>query len=223
VLISSRQTLAVHLLIPFRVIKAKNRELMFETLRKALSKHITLTDDEFDAFVRHFTLRKYRKKQYVLQQGDICRHLFYVVKGCIRSFEVDDTGKEHIIQFSIEDWWVGDMESSTAQIPSRLNIECLENCELLFIEQTALERLYIEIPKLERFFRIIVQNAFMVSQRRLLAVMSKTALERYLEFTERYPQFMERIPNHHIASYLGIAPESLSRLRKEYATRQWLN
>jgi CRP-like cAMP-binding protein len=194
---------------------------MFDTLKKTLSRHITLTDEEFELFAKHFTVRKYRKKQYVLQQGDLCRYVYFVVNGCLRSFEVDDTGKEHIIQFSIEDWWVGDMESSLTHTPANLNIECLEPCEMLLIEQTALEKLYIEIPKLERFFRIITQNALIVSQRRLLSVMSKSALERYLEFTGRYPQFMERIPNHHIASYLGITPESLSRLRKEYATKGW--
>jgi CRP-like cAMP-binding protein len=195
---------------------------MFEALKKAFSRHISLTDTEFETVIQHFTVRKYRKKQYVLQEGDISRHTYYVVKGCLRSFEVDDTGKEHIIQFSIEDWWCGDLTSGANQTPSELNIECLDNCELLLIDNVQLEKLYIEIPKMERFFRVIMQNALMVTQRRLLAVMSKTALERYLEFTERYPQFMERIPNHHIASYLGIAPETLSRLRKEYAHKKYI-
>jgi CRP-like cAMP-binding protein len=195
---------------------------MLDALKKAFARHITLTDAEFETVSKHFMVRKYRKKQYVLQEGDISRHLHYVVKGCLRSFEVDEAGKEHIIQFSVEDWWGGDMASGLNQTPSRLNIECLETCELLLIDQVQMESLYIEVPKLERFFRIITQNAFIVTQRRLLAVMSKTALERYLEFTERYPQFMERIPNHHIASYLGIAPETLSRLRKEYAHKKWI-
>lgn len=193
---------------------------MSEQLKTALARHITLTDQEFEHFFSHFTERKMRKRQYVLQQGDISRQLNFVIKGCLRSFETDDTGKEHIIQFSIENWWVGDMVSNVTQTPSQLNIECLENCELLQIDNQKLEKLFIEIPKLERFFRLTIQNALIVSQRRLLSVMSKSALERYLEFSDRYPQFMQRLPNHHIASYLGITPESLSRLRKEYATRQ---
>jgi CRP-like cAMP-binding protein len=193
---------------------------MYEQLRAALARHITTTESEFEHFSSHFTLRKMRKKQYILQQGDVAKHLFFVNKGCLRSFETDDTGKEHVIQFSIENWWVSDMDSNLSQLPSQLNIECLENCELLQLEIHNLDKIYLEIPKLERFFRIITQNALIVSQRRLLSVMSKSALQRYLEFSDRYPLFMQRLPNHHIASYLGITPESLSRLRKEYATRK---
>jgi CRP-like cAMP-binding protein len=193
---------------------------MQEQLKAALNRHISLTDVEFEHFVSHFTERKIKRRQFVLQQGEVSKHLYFVIKGCLRSFETDNAGKEHIIQFSIEDWWVSDMVSNFTQTPSQLNIECLENCELLQIEQQKLEQLFIAIPKLERFFRIISQNALVVAQRRLLSVMSKSALQRYLEFSDRYPQFMQRLPNHHIASYLGITPESLSRLRKEYATRQ---
>jgi CRP-like cAMP-binding protein len=193
---------------------------MHEQLKTALARHITLTDSEFEHFSSHFTERKMRKKQYILQQGDVAKHLFFVNKGCLRSFETDDTGKEHVIQFSIENWWVSDMDSNLSQLPSQLNIECLENCELLQIDIQNLEKLYLGMPNLERFFRIITQNALVVSQRRLLSVMSKSALQRYLDFSDRYPLFMQRLPNHHIASYLGITPESLSRLRKEYATRQ---
>jgi CRP-like cAMP-binding protein len=193
---------------------------MHEQLKEAINRHITLTDTEWAYFSSHFTERKMRKKQYILQQGDVSKYLYFVKKGCLRSFETDMAGKEHIIQFSIENWWVSDMVSNVTQTPSQLNIECLENCELLQIQNTDLDKLYLEIPKLERFFRLTIQNALMVSQRRLLAVMSQSALERYLEFSDRYPQFMQRLPSHHIASYLGITPESLSRLRKEYATRQ---
>jgi CRP-like cAMP-binding protein len=192
---------------------------MYEQLKSALARHITLSESEFERFSSHFTLRKMRKKQYILQQGDVAKYLFFVNKGCLRSFETDDTGKEHIIQFSIENWWVSDMVSNITQTPTQLNIECLENCELLQLDVQNLDKLYLEIPKLERFFRIITQNALIVSQMRLMAVMSKSALQRYLEFSDRYPLFMQRLPSHHIASYLGITPESLSRLRKEYATR----
>ena len=192
---------------------------MYEQLKVALARHISLTESEFEHFSSYFTLRKMRKKQYILQQGDIAKHLFFVNKGCLRSFETDDSGKEHIIQFSIENWWVSDMDSNLSLLPSQLNIECLENCELLQLDIHDLDKLYHKIPNLERFFRIITQNALVVSQRRLLSVMSKSALQRYLEFSDRYPLFMQRLPNHHIASYLGITPESLSRLRKEYATK----
>jgi CRP-like cAMP-binding protein len=193
---------------------------MYTQLKTAVARHITLSDSDFEHFSSYFTLKKLRKRQYLLQQGDICRHLYYVNKGCLRSFEVDNADKEHILQFSVEDWWVGDMVSSLTQTPSQINIECLENCEILQIEQVALEKLYFEIPQLERFFRIITQNAYIAAQRRLLAVMSKPALERYLDFADRNPHIMQRVPNHLVASYLGITPESLSRLKKEYSIQQ---
>ena len=194
-----------------------------EEIRQSIELHVNLTEEEYALLFQNFTVRKLQKRQYLLQQGDPSRHLSYIKKGCLRSFEIDQSGKEHIIQFSIEGWWAGDILSNLTQEPSQLNIECLENCEILQIESAKMEEMYLKIPKLERYFRIITQNAFVVAQNRLLSVMSKSALERYLEFAARYPLFMQRIPSHHIASYLGITPESLSRLRKKYANKMRAN
>jgi CRP-like cAMP-binding protein len=193
---------------------------MLDNIKKNIARHINLTESEFQYFTSFLSERKLKKRQYLVQQGDICRYTCFVSKGCLRMFEIDNTGKEHNIQFAIEDWWTGDLDSFLTETPARLNVECLENCELLLIEKKDMERIYAEIPQFERFFRIIIQNAYVASQRRLLSVMSKNALERYLDFSERYPHILQRVPNHHIASYLGITPESLSRLRKEYASRE---
>lgn len=192
---------------------------MHGDIRKNIERHIPMSDAEFGHFMSYMTPRKLRKRQYLVQQGDFTRHSYYVVKGCVRAFKSDHSGKEHIIQFALEDWWIGDIAAIITGTPARLNIECLEDCEVLQIDKEDQERLYAELPKFERFFRIIIQNSLVATQNRLLSVMSQPAYERYLEFMERYPQIVQRVANHHIASFLGIAPESLSRLRKEGATR----
>ncbi len=188
-------------------------------IRKNIERHIPISDAKFEHFMSFMTLRKLRKRQYLVQQGDLTRHSYYVVKGCVRAYKMDESGKEHIIQFGLEDWWIGDIAALTTGTPARLNIECLEDCEVLQIEHEDQERLFVELPKFERFFRIILRNSLVATQNRLLSVMSQPAYDRYLEFMERYPHIVQRVANHHIASYLGIAPESLSRLRKEGATR----
>lgn len=192
---------------------------MHGDIRKNIERHIPMSDAEFGHFMSYMTPRKLRKRQYLVQQGDFTRHSYYVVKGCVRAFKSDHSGKEHIIQFALEDWWIGDIAAIITGTPARLNIECLEDCEVLQIDKEDQERLYAELPKFERFFRIIIQNSLVATQNRLLSVMSQPAYERYLEFMERYPQIVQRVANQHIASFLGIAPESLSRLRKEGATR----
>ncbi len=188
-------------------------------VRKNIDRYTLLSDAEFDQFLSFTTTRTFRKRQYLVQQGDFTRHIFYIVKGCVRAFKSDDSGKEHIIQFGVEDWWIGDLAVVVTETPARLNIECLEDTEVIQIDKESHEQLYAAVPKFERFFRLIIQNSFVATQNRLLSVMSQPAYERYSEFTERYPHIVQRVANHHIASYLGIAPESLSRLRKECATR----
>ncbi len=188
-------------------------------IRKNIERHIELSDAEFSHFMTFLSSRKLLKRQFLVQEGDYTKHSYYVVKGCVRAFKVDDSGKEHVIQFALEDWWVGDMAALSTQTPARLNIECMENCEVLQIGYDDQERLYVELPKFERFFRIIIQKSLVATQNRLLSVMSQPAYDRYIEFMERYPQIVQRVANHHIASYLGITPESLSRLRKEGSMR----
>lgn len=188
---------------------------MHPLLEAGLSRHIQLTDEEKELLWQAVTVRKYRKRQYVLQAGDVCRYENFVVSGCLRAYYIDDAGTEHIIMFAVEDWWTSDLLSFLTQTPSKLNIDALEDSEVLQIEHSALEALYLKIPKLERFFRIMMQNAYIAQQQRILFNISKTAKERYLYFIEKYPKLEQRLPQHQIAAYLGITPEFLSQIRKQ--------
>jgi CRP-like cAMP-binding protein len=188
---------------------------MFELILKNVSRHITLTPEEEVLFTSILKKRTLRKKQYLLQAGDVSRHECFVNKGCLRTYHVDDNGQEHIVQFAIEEWWTGDMFSFITGQPSLYHIDALEDCELLLIEKQQWEKMFVDIPKLERFFRMLLQNAFISMQRRIAENMSLSAEERYTNFLQRYPQFEQRLPQRQIASFLGIKPESLSRIRKQ--------
>ena len=188
---------------------------MYEILFQHFNKYVSLRRDEFEVCESLFRYKKFRKHQYILQNGDISRHETFILSGCTRTYEVDDSGQEHIIQFGMETWWVGDLHSFLTNSPSRLNIDCLEDTEVLQILRTEMEKLYDKVPKLERFFRILIQKAYIASMDRIYSNLSKTAHERYQEFIEKYPLIEQRVPNHQIASYLGITPQSLSRIRSQ--------
>jgi len=186
---------------------------MSELLIKNLSKYVALTDEEQESILSLFTARKFRKHQYILQEGDLTRYETFIVKGLTRTYEVDEKGQEHIVHFGLEDWWVGDLYSFLAETPTAYNIDCLEDTEVLQITKGDLEALYQKVPKLERHFRIMIQNAYIASVRRISSTLIKSAAERYAEFLQKYPHIHQRVPNHQVASYLGITPQSLSRIR----------
>ncbi len=189
---------------------------MYDLILKNISRFITLTPEEEQYFTSLLKIKKLRKKQYLLQEGEINRYDYFVNKGCLRTYTIDEKGLEHIVQFSIEDWWAGDMYSFLTQTPARYTIDALEDTELLCLEKNALEELYVKIPKFERFFRHLLQNAFVSLQERITANLSQTADERYCNFINKYPLMEKRLPLKQIASYLGITPESLSRIRSSY-------
>jgi|SRR5687768_4050596 len=189
---------------------------MYDLILKNISRFITLTPDEEQYFISLLKTKEIRKKEYLLQEGDVSRHQYFVNKGCLRTYTIDEKGLEHIIQFAIEDWWTGDMYSFLTQTPARFTIDALENSELLCLEKNALEELYTRIPKFERFFRHLLQNAFVALQERIVGSLSQPADERYCTFINKYPDMEKRLPLKQIASYLGITPESLSRIRGNY-------
>jgi len=189
---------------------------MYDLILKNISRFITLTPDEEQYFISLLKTKEIRKKEYLLQEGDVSRHQYFVNKGCLRTYTIDEKGLEHIIQFAIEDWWTGDMYSFLTQTPARFTIDALENSELLCLEKNALEELYTRIPKFERFFRHLLQNAFVALQERIVGSLSQPADERYCTFITKYPDMEKRLPLKQIASYLGITPESLSRIRGNY-------
>ncbi|HEX9980884.1 MAG TPA: Crp/Fnr family transcriptional regulator [Flavobacterium sp.] len=192
--------------------------MIYDKLFAALQQHVDLTDGDKDKIRCYSSVKKLRKHQYLLQEGDIATTENFVVKGCLRSYEVNDKGQEHVIQFSVEEWWVGDLLSFLTDKPSRYNIDCLEDCELIQFSKSHLNLLYDEVPKIERYFRILLQNAFIATSQRLLSSMSTSAVEQYAAFINKYPHIEKRITNKQIASYLGITPESLSRVRKQFVS-----
>lgn len=190
---------------------------MFDLVRKNISKHIQLSEKEFNYFTSVLKKKKLRKKQFLLEEGEVCSNECFVTKGCLRLYHLDDNGKEHILQFAIADWWIADQYSFLTGLPSHNFIDALDDSEVLLIEKPLLEKLFNEVPKFERFFRIAFQNSYIALQRRLLSNISQSAEERYKNFIKRYPDIEQKVPQHQVASYLGIKPESLSRLRKQLA------
>ncbi len=190
---------------------------MHETLLKNITSFIDLTEEEQHYFVSLLKQKKLRKRQYHVQAGDSCRYETYVVKGCLRQYYVDEAGIEHTVSFAVEDWWISDMYGLITGKPALTNIEAIEDCELLLIDKDDFEKLLVKIPKFERFFRIKLQRAFVAHQRRIIENMSMPADQRYLHFIQNAPSLEQRLPLKLIASFLGITPESLSRIRKQLA------
>ena len=162
--------------------------------------------------------RQIRRRQSILQEGFPCKHYTFVVEGCFRMFAVDQKGTEHNIQFAAENDWIADIGSFHSDRPSQLFIEAVEPSLILQIEKQDLYYLYTHIPKLDRIFKVIIEDKYVELQNRVLQNISSTAQNRYVAFLEQYPNLALRLPNTQIASYLGITPEFLSKIRKEIAS-----
>ena len=188
-----------------------------ESLISYFSEYLPLNEEEIAFLKRVFKERKVRRRQFILQEGDICKYNSFVVEGCFRMYMVDDNGKEHNLQFAIENWWIGDIGSFHSEQPSKLNIEAIENSVILQIRKEDQLKLFVEFPKFNRIFRVFTENALISYQTTVLQNISSTAEERYLDFMDRYPHFFNRISNVQIASYLGVTPEFLSTIRKRIA------
>jgi CRP-like cAMP-binding protein len=192
---------------------------MFEELFKNIQQKISITEKEEELCRSLFIPKKFRKRQYLLQQGDVSKYTAFVEKGLLRSFIIDDKGAEVIMQFAPEGWWIGDMYSSITGEPAENNIDAIEDTETLLLTPQAHDQLLQQAPVFERFFRLQLQNSFIALQRRLKSNITQTAEEKYKNFVRLYPNIVQRVPQHNIASYLGITPESLSRIRKQMAER----
>lgn len=194
---------------------------MLQTLVNNIAgKGVALDDAEIAFLESVFRYRKFRKNQYILQQGDIARYETYVFSGLTRTYEVNDKGQEHVIAFNPEDHWIGDLSSFYTGTPTNLNIDCLEETEVYQITHPDLERLFLEVPKMNIFYRILYRNSIIAYNKRVGSALSKSAIERYEEFLQRFPSIEQRVPNHQIASFLGITPQSLSRIRKQAAEKK---
>jgi CRP-like cAMP-binding protein len=187
---------------------------MYESIFQNIGKHIQLDESEAAYFVSLLKHKIVRKRQFLLQSGEVAKYETFVVKGLLRAYTIDKSGYEHVVMFAMEEWWVSDLYSFLTQTPGNQNIDALEDTEVLQIEKSDLEKLYLQVPKFDRFFRILLQNAFIANQQRIIASISQTAEEQYLAFIKKYPSLEQRIPQHQMASYLGITPETISRIRR---------
>ena len=177
--------------------------------------YINLTFEEETILLSKIIHRNYLKDQYIVQQGDICKSANFIISGCTKTFYMNKEGQEHTVMFSVEDWWTSDLGSFITQTPADFNVQCLENTELIQFSFENLEELYNKIPKLERFFRKIIERAFVASQKRIIKNFSLAAKEHYLIFKETYPEIEQRVPQYMIASYLGITKEFLSKIKSQ--------
>jgi CRP/FNR family transcriptional regulator, anaerobic regulatory protein len=199
-------------------MKDKLEKSSAEPLIAYFDNMIPLNDEEKELVKSKFQSRLYRKRQYILQEGDVCKVFNFVVSGCLRLYNVNDAGTIHIIQFATENWWISDLGSFYSMKPSDLNIEAIEDTTVLQIKHGDLLDLYLKAPKFDRIFRVLVENSLVKMQERLLQNLGSDARVRYGEFLRQYPSLSNRIPNTYIASYLGITPEFLSKIRNERST-----
>jgi len=177
--------------------------------------YFPLNQQESDEVKLRFTERKIKRRGIILQQGDVCKHFTFVVSGCFRMYAVDQGGKEHNLRFAGENDWITDLASFYSELPSGAYIEAIEPATILQINHSDLLNLYINYHKFDRNFRIIIEQKYIELQNRILQNISATAEERYKSFLKQYPNLSNRLPNTQIASYLGITPEFLSKIRKE--------
>ena len=194
--------------------------IMFDILRTHIMKKVQLSDEEFSLATTFFIPKKVRKRQFLLQEGDDCKWLIFVSKGCLRCYSVDGKGEEHIVRFAVEGWWISDIQSFVTGKPATNYIDAIEDSELLMIEKTSYDKLCTVIPKLEHYFRILLENSNSAALMRISDLISASAEDRYLNFINTYPQIVQRVPQNQIASYLGITPQSLSRIRKELSKKK---
>jgi len=188
---------------------------MFSLLKKHINSRVLLTEEEFNICTKFFISKKLKKHQFLLNEGDVCKYIGFVNSGCLREYKIDNKGVEHILQFAIEDWWVSDLNSFLTGLPANYNIDSLQDSEVLLLEKSAREELLKNCPKMERFFRLLIEANHIATQQRIADSLSASAEERYLKFIKTYPKLIEQVPQNQIASYLGITPQSLSRIRKE--------
>ena len=193
---------------------------MIKLLKNNIAAHISLSENETEAFCNLFEHKTIKKKSFLLREGEVCKFEGFVVKGLFRVYHIDQNGFEQILYFAVENWWITDIDSFTTETPSRLFIEALEDSEVLIISKKDKEYAYSNMPEIEKLFRVMTQKTHVALQRRMIDNLSKTAESRYVEFTEKYPHLIQRLSNIQIAAYLGITNVFLSNIRKKIALKK---
>jgi CRP-like cAMP-binding protein len=184
---------------------------MSNELRRHFEKITPLTDQEFDYILSHFTFKKLKKHQFLIQEGDSVTNDYFVLKGLLKAYHVDKEGKEYIMQFAMEDWWVTDYQAYFSETKATLNIDCIEEVEILCLSLHNRDKICADLHKIEHFFRRKSNTGYVALQRRILALLNSNAKERYEQFLLQNPTLFQRVPKTLIASYLGVSRETLSR------------
>lgn len=182
-------------------------------LLENIAKHVSLTPEEQTLFLSLTETKNYKAKTILLKAGDVCTHSFFVTKGILRSYTIDENGTEHVVSFACPGWWIADMYSYLSQRPGQLYIEVNEDAEVIVLSKENQEQLYNDIPKMERLFRILIENSLVANQQRLIDNLSFTAEARYDKFIKKYPNLMHSLSQKQIASYIGVTPEFFSKMK----------
>lgn len=189
--------------------------MTYSKLIEHIEKFVKLNESEKQALCNYVKIIPLKNKEFLLNDGQVCRNLYFVEKGCLRMFFINKKASEQIVQFAIENWWMSDYSSFMNNNPSEYFIQAIEKSEICAIDIQLFEDLLNEFPKLERYFRIVMQKGVAAAQRRSKLMYEMSKEEFYVHFSSTFPEFMQRVPQYMIASYLGLTPEYLSELRKK--------
>ena len=190
-------------------------ENAYRDLFTYIQQRVTLSETDKAFIKQRFTLRNIKRKTYFLREGDLGFEQAFIIAGTMRVFYIDGKAQEHVLYFGFKDWWIGDLASFELRSPSQLNVQALEDTWVLAFTHDGIDEIFQQIPQMERLFRMMAQRTLAVLQKRLFLTVSASAEERYLALIERHPSIEQLVPQHQIASYLGILPESLSRMKKQ--------
>lgn len=188
---------------------------MYSALKNQLKQYIKVSDEEIEPFCQLFEAKEVKKKEFLLREGEICQYETFIYQGLFKVFHLDRQSEEHILYFGAENWWVMDFDSFDNEIPSRLNIQALEDSQVLIISKENKEKAYREMPFLHELIHKAMKKTHIALQRRMLDNISKTATQRYWEYLEKYPNIAKRLSNMQMASYLGISHEFVSKIRRK--------
>lgn len=206
--------------MPFSTYFHASQLAMYELFLQKFNEKVPLSGEEEALLTQYLTPKKLRKRQYLLQEGDVCRYAAFVEKGALRAYLTDEKGEEHITAFALEGWTISDLRSFTRQEPATLNIEALEDCALVLISKTAHDELLIRMPKYETYQRIMITQAYMALQQRMTSMISLSLEDRYKVFSQMHQHIFQRVPQHMIASFMGVSPETLSRVRGRISNKK---